>query len=831
VPDFRLQAPFEPTGDQPQAIGRLAGGIERGLKRQVLLGATGTGKTFTISQVIERANKPTLVLAHNKTLAAQLYSEFREFFPDNAVEYFVSYFDYYQPEAYLPRSDTYIEKDSSRNDEIDKLRHAATRALFERRDVIIVASVSCIYGLGAPVDYGATVVRLRRGGRYRRDGVLRQLVDLQYQRNDQALSRAKFRVRGDTLELQPAYDDFIVRVEFFGDEVERVTELDPLTGELIAERNELNVYPASHYVTPAEKMAAAIADIEAELEERVPALEARGMVLEAERLRQRTTFDLEMMRELGFCSGIENYSRHLARREPGSRPWTLLDYFPPDWLLVVDESHMTIPQVVGMYKNDRTRKEILVDFGFRLPSALDNRPLTFEEFEEHLDRVVYMSATPGAYELGQAQQVVEQLIRPTGIVDPRIEVRPTEGQIDDLIDRVRERVDRGERVLVTTLTKKMAEDLADYLHEMGVRVSYLHSEVDTLERVQILRDLRLGVYDVLVGINLLREGIDLPEVTLVAILDADKEGFLRSAWSLIQVVGRAARNVGGEVVMYADRVTESMQVAIEETNRRRAVQEAWNREQGITPTTIVKEIRDINDRLRAVAEAPGAYGPGGRELTEMSQAQVEKLVKQLEAEMRNAAKQLEFERAAAIRDEIQDIRIRVLEQDASLAVLKAAERAARADGDGSGVAAGGGTGRGAAARRGPGESRGGPADASAPPSKRQAAMKAGDRRARREGAAAGSSLEVTEVTVLPAGEEPLSATGAHGGRDHGREDDTGHDAVVDEGTAADLFPGLKDSHEDLDEGWMARWLDRPTWDRRVTPNVIKRTGTRPPRRR
>ena len=481
MPDFRFVAPFQPTGDQPKAIERLSAGLSKGLKHQVLLGATGTGKTATIGWTIQQHQKPTLVLAHNKTLAAQLYSELRDFFPDNAVEYFVSYFDYYQPEAYLPRSDTYIEKDSSRNDEIDKLRHAATHALFERRDVIIVASVSCIYGLGAPVDYGATVVRLRTGGRYRRDGVLRQLVDLQYSRNDQALTRAKFRVRGDTLELQPAYDDFIVRVQFFGDEVERITELDPLTGEVLADRSELNVYPASHYVTPADKLKEAVVDIEAEMIERVAQLEARGMVLEAERLRQRTTFDLEMMREIGFCSGIENYSRHLARREAGSRPWTLLDYFPPDWLLVVDESHMTIPQVVGMYKNDRTRKEILVDFGFRLPSALDNRPLTFEEFSEHLSQVVYMSATPGAYELQRSEQTVQQLIRPTGIVDPGIEVRPTEGQIDDLMDRIRERIERGERVLVTTLTKKMAEDLADYLHEAGVKVSYLHSEVDTLE--------------------------------------------------------------------------------------------------------------------------------------------------------------------------------------------------------------------------------------------------------------------------------------------------------------------------------------------------------------
>ncbi|CAN5752641.1 excinuclease ABC subunit UvrB [soil metagenome] len=657
-----------------------------------------------------------------------------------------------------------------------------------------MASVSCIYGLGAPVDYGATVLRLRTGGRYRRDGVLRQLVDLQYSRNDQVLSRAKFRVRGDTLELQPAYDDFIVRVGFFGDEVERITELDPLTGELLAERKELNVYPASHYVTPTEKMAAAIVDIEAEMESHVASLEQRGMVLEAERLRQRTTFDLEMMRELGFCSGIENYSRHLSRREAGSRPWTLLDYFPPDWLLVVDESHMTIPQVSGMYKNDRTRKEILVEFGFRLPSALDNRPLTFEEFEAHLDQVVHMSATPGPWELQRAGCIVEQLIRPTGVVDPTIQVQPTESQIDDLLDRIRDRVDRGERVLVTTLTKRLAEDLADYLHEAGVRVSYLHSEVDTLERVQVLRDLRLGVYDVLVGINLLREGIDLPEVTLVAILDADKEGFLRSAWSLIQVIGRAARNVNGEVVMYADRVTESMQVAIDETNRRRAVQEAWNREHDVTPTTIVKEIRDINDRLRAVAEAPGAYGSEGRELSELSQSQVEKLVAQLEAEMRSAAKQLEFERAAALRDEIQDIRLRILEQDASVVVLKAAERAA-VDGG-----------------RQPGDTT--PARASARPSERAAARRAGERRGRRE-VAADSALEVTSVTVLPAGEAPGDPA----------------DALAEEGTAADVFPGIKDAHEGDDEGWMARWLDRPTWDRRVTPNVVKRTGARPRRRR
>src|SRR6476620_2499189 len=650
MPDFKLVAPFEPTGDQPKAIASLTDGLEKGLKDQVLLGVTGSGKTFSLSHVIAQHNKPTLVLAHNKTLAAQLYAEFRAFFPETAVEYFVSYFDYYQPEAYLPRSDTYIEKDSSRNDEIDRLRHAATHALFERRDVIIVASVSCIYGLGAPVDYGATVLKLRTGGQYRRDAVLRHLVDLQYQRNDAALARARFRVRGDTLELQPASEEFVVRVEFFGDEVERISELDPLTGELLAERRETNIYPATHFVTPADKLKEAIVDIEAEMEVRVGELEAEGRALEAARLRQRTTFDLEMLRELGYCSGVENYSRHLARRDAGSRPWTLLDYFPPDWLLVVDESAMTVPQVVGMYKNDRTRKEILVDFGFRLPSALDNRPLTFEEFETTVNQAIYMSATPGPYELERSEgHIAQQLIRPTGIVDPSIVVRPTDGQIDDLLEEIRTRVERGERALVTTLTKKMAEDLADYLKELGVKVQYLHSEVDTLERVAILRDLRLGVFDVLVGINLLREGIDLPEVTLVAILDADKEGFLRSAWSLIQMIGRAARNIGGEVVMYADSVTESMQVALDETDRRRTIQTAYNLEHGIEPTTIVKGIRDLNDQLRTVAEGTVVYASErearNARLAELDTKKIEELVARMETEMRAAAKELEFERA------------------------------------------------------------------------------------------------------------------------------------------------------------------------------------------
>ena len=804
---FKLVAPFQPTGDQPQAIDRLADGLARGLKHQTLLGATGTGKTATLAWTIERHQKPTLVLAHNKTLAAQLYSEFREFFPENAVEYFVSYFDYYQPEAYLPRSDTYIEKDSSRNDEIDKLRHAATKSLFERRDVIIVASVSCIYGLGAPVDYGATVIRLRVGGQYRRDGVLRQLVDLQYQRNDQTLTRARFRVRGDTLELQPAYDDFVVRVQFFGDEVERIVEIDPLTGELLAERKEVAVYPASHYVTPADKLQAAIVDIEAEMEERCTQMEGEGRALEAARLRQRTTFDLEMMRELGFCSGIENYSRHLARRPAGSRPWTLLDYFPPDWLLVVDESHMTIPQVVGMYKNDRTRKEILVDFGFRLPSALDNRPLTFEEFDEHLNQVIYMSATPAAYELQRSEQVAEQLIRPTGIVDPPVRVLPTRGQIDDLLERIHERVGRGERVLVTTLTKKMAEDLAEYLKDLGVKVSYLHSEIDTLQRVQILRDLRLGVFDVLVGINLLREGIDLPEVTLVAILDADKEGFLRSAWSLIQVSGRAARNVGGEVVMYADTVTDSMKLAISEMERRRGIQLAYNAERGIEPTTIVKGVRDLNDRLRAVAEAPGAYiGVGdGRQLSDMSREQVERLVARMEAEMRSAARELEFEKAAALRDEIRQVRLRVLDEDVSLQVQRAADqaaasvRASRADANARGP--GGRSGRGS--RSGPG-----PATGRGPASRRR------DRDSVDFDA---GGIYVSAVEVLPAEDEPAGVV-------------TMPDAAIDEGTASDWLPGIRDEHDD-EAGWQAKWLERQTWDHRVTPNVIRRTGQRPRRGR
>jgi excinuclease ABC subunit B len=651
MPDLTVHAPYEPTGDQPTAIAELASGLVDGLRHQVLLGATGTGKTFTAAKVIEAAQRPTLVMAHNKTLAAQLYQEFREFFPDNAVEYFVSYYDYFQPEAYLPRSDTYIEKDSSRNDEIDRLRHNATRALFERKDVIIVASVSAIYGLGAPVDYGATVINLKVGGRYRRDGILRHLVDLQYQRNDAALARARFRVRGDVLEVQPPHGEYLVRVDFFGDEVERIVEVDALTGEVLAERREVNFYPATHYVTPRDKLMAAVTDIEAEMEEHVAWLASEGRDLEAARLRQRTQFDLEMMREVGFCSGIENYSRHLARREAGSRPWTLIDYFPTDFLLIVDESHITIPQVHGMYKNDRTRKEILVEFGYRLPSALDNRPLTFEEFEDHMNQVVYMSAPPGPYETERAERVAEQFIRPTGVIDPSITVRPTAGQIDDLLGEIRATVERGERALVTTLTKKMAEDLADYLAELGIKVQWLHSEVDTLERIEILRDLRLGVYDVLVGINLLREGLDLPEVTLVAILDADKEGFLRSGGSLIQVIGRAARNIGGRVIMYADRMTDSMKAAIDETERRRTKQRAYNVEHGIVPETITKAIREIHEGLRRVAEERAELQVAGKEPEELA-----RMVSSLEAQMKQAARNLEFERAAALRDEILQLR-------------------------------------------------------------------------------------------------------------------------------------------------------------------------------
>jgi len=662
---FRLVLPWDLAGDQPAATVGLQSALGAGERHVTLRGVTGSGKTVTMAKVIADAGRPTLVLAHNKTLAAQLYGEFKEFFPENAVQYFVSYYDYYQPEAYIARSDTYIEKDSSRNEEIDRMRHSATRSLFERRDVIIVASVSCIYGLGAPVDYGAVTVRLNKGERVRRDTVLRHLVDIQYERTNTDLMRGKFRVRGDTLEIQPAYEELAVRIEFFGDDVERITELDPLTGEVLAERDKMDIYPARHFVTPREKLLEAIKDIEVELVDRVRELEDAGRLLEAQRLRQRTNFDLEMLRETGTCAGVENYSRHLARRPAGSRPWTLLDYFPPDFLAFVDESHISIPQVRGMYFGDRSRKEILVDYGFRLPSALDNRPLTFAEFEQRLDQAIYVSATPGPYELEHSSHVVEQIIRPTGLIDPQIEVRKTEGQIDDLLAELNTRVERGQRAIVTTLTKKMAEDLADYLREMGIKVQYLHSEIETLQRVEILRDLRLGVYDVVVGVNLLREGIDLPEVTLVAILDADKEGYLRSEGSLIQVIGRAARHVEGRVIMYADRVTASMKAAIDETDRRREIQVAYNTAHGIDPQTIVKAIRDIGLRLRDVADVEGVNEKARRPLAAGSIPKDEllRLIKDLEGQMKRAAKDLEFEKAALLRDEVVELRgLMVLEQ-------------------------------------------------------------------------------------------------------------------------------------------------------------------------
>jgi len=652
---FQLVSSYQPQGDQPQAIEKLVDGLKRGVKHQTLLGATGTGKTFTISNVIAQANKPTLVIAHNKTLAGQLYSELKEFFPHNAVEYFVSYYDYYQPEAYVPQTDTYIEKDAKINDEIDKLRHSATSALFERRDVIIVASVSCIYGLGSPEEYRELVVSLRVGMEIERNTLLRRLVDIQYDRNDIDFRRGTFRVRGDVVEIFPASrDEHCIRVEFFGDEIDRIREVDALTGEVLGEREHAAIFPASHFVTREEKMKLAVANIEKELEERLAELREQGKLLEAQRLEQRTRYDLEMMREMGFCSGIENYSRHLALRPPGSTPYTLLDYFPDDFLIIIDESHVTLPQLRGMYNGDRARKQVLVDHGFRLPSALDNRPLTFEEFEQKMNQIIYVSATPGPYELEHSPGVVEQIIRPTGLLDPTIDVRPIAGQIDDLIGEIRERVERNERTLVTTLTKKMAEDLTDYLKEAGLKVAYLHSEIKTLERIEIIRDLRLGKYDVLVGINLLREGLDIPEVSLVAILDADKEGFLRSERSLIQTIGRAARNANGHVIMYADTVTKSMEIAIQETKRRRAVQEEYNRKHGIVPRTIQKEIRDVI-RATYAAEETETYEakPAAASMTKQER---EAFIRRLEAEMKEAAKALDFERAAQLRDVIFELK-------------------------------------------------------------------------------------------------------------------------------------------------------------------------------
>jgi excinuclease ABC subunit B len=652
---FELVSKYQPSGDQPQAIAKLVQGIKEGKKHQTLLGATGTGKTFTISNVIKEVNKPTLVIAHNKTLAGQLYSEFKEFFPNNAVEYFVSYYDYYQPEAYVPQTDTYIEKDASINDEIDKLRHSATSALFERRDVIIVASVSCIYGLGSPEEYRDLVVSLRVGMELERDQLLRKLVDIQYVRNDIDFQRGTFRVRGDVVEIFPASrDEHCIRVEFFGDEIDRIREVDALTGEIIGEREHAAIFPASHFVTREEKMRLAIQNIEQELEERLKELREQGKLLEAQRLEQRTRYDLEMMREMGFCSGIENYSRHLTLRPPGSTPYTLLDYFPDDFLIVIDESHVTLPQIRGMYNGDRARKEVLVDHGFRLPSALDNRPLKFEEFEKHINQIIYVSATPGPYELEHCPEVVEQIIRPTGLLDPTIDVRPIEGQIDDLISEIQMRVERNERVLVTTLTKKMAEDLTDYLKEIGIKVTYMHSEIKTLERIEIIRDLRLGKYDVLVGINLLREGLDIPEVSLVAILDADKEGFLRSERSLIQTIGRAARNANGHVIMYADTITKSMEIAINETKRRRKIQEEYNKKHGIVPQTIRKEIRDVI-RATYAAEEPQKYETVPK-VSKMTKKEREKLIENLEKEMKEMAKALNFERAAELRDLILELK-------------------------------------------------------------------------------------------------------------------------------------------------------------------------------
>ncbi|HET9014686.1 MAG TPA: excinuclease ABC subunit UvrB [Thermomicrobiaceae bacterium] len=655
---FQLSADLTPTGDQPKAIDQLVDGLEQGLRMQTLLGVTGSGKTFTMANVIARVGRPTLVLAPNKTLAAQLYSEFKEFFPNNAVEFFVSYYDYYQPEAYIPRTDTYIEKDADINEEIDKLRHAATRSLLSRQDVVIVASVSCIYGIGSPEEYGKTVVSLRRGGTARRDRILRHLIDIQYERNDLTLVRGSFRVRGDTLDVYPAYEDIAIRIEFWGDEIERIVEIDPLTGEILVERAQVDIYPAKHFVTSQEKLQVAVKRIEAELEERLRQLDAEGKILEAARLKQRTLYDLEMLQEAGYCSGIENYSRHISGRDEGEPPWTLLDYFPDDFLMFIDESHMSVPQVRGMYAGDRSRKDILVDFGFRLPSARDNRPLKFDEFERHLHQAVFVSATPGPYEMEHSAQVVEQVIRPTGLLDPEVSVRPTRGQIDDLLEEIHRRVARGERALVTTLTKKMAEDLADYLKEIGVRTHYLHSEIDTLGRVEILRDLRLGIYDVVVGINLLREGLDLPEVSLVAILDADKEGYLRSSSALIQTIGRAARHVEGLVVMYADTMTRSMQVAIDETYRRRAIQLAHNEANGIIPRGIVKEVKDLTDRVRAVAEESSPYRaerkPGV--IAEIPPDELARMIRDLEKQMKDAAKMLEFEKAALLRDQIVELR-------------------------------------------------------------------------------------------------------------------------------------------------------------------------------
>lgn len=670
---FKLQAPYQPMGDQPEAIRQLLEGIRAGKRHQVLLGATGTGKTFTMANIIHELQLPALVLAHNKTLAAQLYAEFKDFFPENAVEYFVSYYDYYQPEAYVPRQDLYIEKETDINEEIERLRLAATTSIISRKDVIVVASVSAIYGLGSPEEYAGVVMSLRKGEVYRRNALLRQLIESHYARNDLELRQGVFRVRGDTLEVFPAYEKSLAyRIAFFGDEVERIVSLNALTGEIIQELPNVEIYPAKHYITDEERMKTSLQNIEAELEERLKTFKEQGKLLEAQRLEMRTLYDLEMLREIGYCSGVENYSRHLDGRPPGSPPWTLMDFLPSEYLLFIDESHMSIPQIRGMYHGDLSRKQTLVDYGFRLPSALDNRPLTFDEFEKKMGYTIYTSATPAEYELKRADAVVEQIIRPTGLVDPQVEVRPITGQVDDLIGEIRQRVVVGERVLVTTLTKRMAEDLSEYLKELDIKVHYLHSEVETLERVGILRDLRLGVYDVIVGINLLREGLDLPEVSLVAILDADKQGFLRSAVALIQTIGRAARNVHGKVIMYADQMTDAITSAINETNRRRAKQEAYNYEHHIEPLSIVREIHDITARLteKAVAEAQGTYQADGG-VTRLPRDEIKRLMEETEQKMKQAAKDLEFERAAVLRDQMLELR-RLMVEDSNLPPWKKA---------------------------------------------------------------------------------------------------------------------------------------------------------------
>ena len=654
--EFKLVSKYQPTGDQPQAISELAAGIKAGKKEQILLGATGTGKTFTISNVIAKVNKPTLVLAHNKTLAGQLYGEFKEFFPDNAVEYFVSYYNYYQPEAYVPSSDTYIEKDSSINDEIDKLRHSATSSLLERNDVIVVASVSSIFGLGDPKEYRDQALSLRVGQELERDKLLNQLIDVQFERNDIDFQRGRFRVRGDVVEIFPASrDEQALRVEFFGDEIDRIREVDPLTGEILGERNHVVIFPATHFLTSGERLEGSIKSIEAELAQRLEVLRADGKLLEAQRLEQRTTHDIEMLREIRYCSGIENYSRHMDGRKPGEAPYTLLDFFPDDFLIVVDESHVTMPQVRGMYNGDRSRKQMLVDYGFRLPSALDNRPLKLAEFEERVDQIIYMSATPGVYEQERTDTVVQQIIRPTGLLDPEVEVRPIMGQMDDLVAEIDKRTKRDERVFVTTLTKKMAEDLTDYFKEMSIKVKYLHSDIKTLERTQIVRDLRLGKFDVLVGINLLREGIDVPEVSLVAILDADKEGFLRNERSLIQTIGRAARNEKGHVIMYADTITDSMQAAMDETARRRAIQMQYNAEHGIVPKTVKKAIRDVITMTTKPKESTKALNDK-LDFDELSKPEQREMIARLEEQMKTAAKNLDFEDAAALRDTVMKLK-------------------------------------------------------------------------------------------------------------------------------------------------------------------------------